>query len=63
MLVKADDGASHLGIPIKFREEPGRIETDVPALGQHSTAILCEIGYDEAACAALSRDGVIRQAE
>ena len=61
--MRADDGASHLGIPIKFQEEPGRIETDVPALGQHSTAILREIGYDEAACAALSRDGVIRQAE
>ena len=63
MVVRADDGASHLGIPIKFQEEPGRIEPAVPALGQHSTAILREIGYDEAACAALARDGVIRQAE
>ena len=63
MRVQADDGASHLGIPIKFQEEPGRIETAVPALGQHSIAILRELGYDEAACAALARDGVIRQAE
>ena len=63
MLVRGDDGASHLGIPIKFQEEPGRIETDVPTLGQHSTAILREIGYDEAACATLALDGVIRQAE
>ena len=63
MVIRADDGASHLGIPIKFREEPGRIEADVPALGQHSTAILREIGYDEAACTALVRDGVIRQAK
>ena len=61
--MRDDDGASHLGIPIKFQEEPGRIETAVPALGQHSTAILREIGYDEAACAALARDGVIRQAD
>ncbi|MDE0389181.1 MAG: CoA transferase, partial [Rhodospirillales bacterium] len=63
MVVRGDDGASHLNLPIKFREEPGRIDTDVPALGQHSTAILREIGYDEAACAALVQGGVIRQSE
>ena len=56
-------GAAHLGIPIKFREEPGRIVPDVPALGQHSTAILREIGYDEAECRALADAGIVRQAE
>ena len=61
MRERDSDGASHLGIPIKFREEPGRIAPETPALGQHSTAILREIGYDEAECRALVRDGVIRQ--
>ena len=61
MRERDSDGASHLGIPIKFREEPGRIAPETPALGQHSTAILREIGYDEAECRALVRDGIIRQ--
>jgi len=63
MLAQDSDGASHLGIPIKFQEEPGRIAHETPALGQHSTAILREIGYGEAECAALARDGIILQAE
>ncbi len=56
-------GAAHLGIPIKFREEPGAIGPDAPALGAHSGEILREIGYDEAACRALVADGIVRQAD
>ena len=39
----------------------GMTERDgtIPALGEHSEAILCEAGYDTAAIAALRRDGVV----
>ena len=63
MVLRDEDGAAHLGIPIKFREEPGRIGPDVPTLGEQSTEILREIGYDEAACRRLVEDGVIAQTE
>ena len=62
MIVRDGDGPAQLGIPIKFREEPGRIGPDAPALGADSTAILRELGYDEAACRDLAERGVITQA-
>ena len=43
-----------------FQLGSGRLEAGpVPELGQHTTEILESIGYDDAAIAALRRDGVI----
>lgn len=51
------------GVPIKLSETPGAVRTRAPLLGEHTAAILRDIGYDEEAVAALLGDGVVRQAE
>jgi crotonobetainyl-CoA:carnitine CoA-transferase CaiB-like acyl-CoA transferase len=43
MLVRDADGNQHIGIPIRFRAEPGRIDPRLPSLGEH-TAALCDGG-------------------
>jgi len=59
MLVRDATGGSHLGIPIKFENEPGHITASLPALGEHSESLLAELGYDKDAIARLKADGVI----
>lgn len=59
MVLVDDRGWEHIGIPIKFTEEPGRVRYDLPALGQHSEAILHELGYAGADVARLRDAKVI----
>ena len=47
MLVRDDDGNPHIGLPIKFRDEPGRLDPSVPELGQHTAQVLTEAGLPE----------------
>ncbi len=44
-----DGGVTELGIPIKFRNEPGRIRPELPALGEHTQEILREAGMPSGA--------------
>ncbi len=46
-------GQPRLGIRIKFRHEPGQIDPHLDTLGESTTAVLRELGLDEAALAAL----------
>ena len=55
-------GWDHLGAPIRFADEPARPNFDPPGHGQHSTAILRELGYDDGEVAALKAAGVIHGA-
>jgi len=48
-----------IGAPIKFSENAATVRTPPPILGQHTDAVLSEIGYDSAAIAALRDKGVI----
>jgi crotonobetainyl-CoA:carnitine CoA-transferase CaiB-like acyl-CoA transferase len=51
------DGQTHLGIPIKFAEEPGAVRPGAPALGEHTASVLAAAGYDAAAIERLKKIG------
>ncbi len=60
MLLRDADGNAHLGIPIKFREEPGAVHMQAPALGEHSEEIALGAGLSADEVAALKEKGVLR---
>jgi crotonobetainyl-CoA:carnitine CoA-transferase CaiB-like acyl-CoA transferase len=47
------------GPPIRLSDTPATIRTPPPALGEHTDAVLAELGYAPDAVAALRADGVI----
>jgi crotonobetainyl-CoA:carnitine CoA-transferase CaiB-like acyl-CoA transferase len=52
-------GNKHLGIPIRFRDEPGRADLTLPEYGAHSTDLAREAGFGDEAIAALVAKGAI----
>ncbi|MEM1161023.1 MAG: CoA transferase [Pseudomonadota bacterium] len=46
MLVRDNEGNLHIGLPIKFQDEPGRLNPVLPALGEHTEEVLAEAGLD-----------------
>ena len=50
-----------IGFPIKFSETPGEIATHAPGLGEHTEAILTQLGYDQTELEQLRAVGVIGQ--
>ena len=44
MVWEAPDGGLHLGIPIRFSKEPGRIDPTLDSLGGSTTAVMDELG-------------------
>ena len=58
MVVEDARGWEHLGIPIKFADEPGEVRFDLPAHGEHSEEILRGLGYSDAELAAMKADGI-----
>ena len=58
MVVEDARGWEHIGTPIKFQDEPGHLDLQLPQLGEHSKDILCELGYTEAELAEMKASGV-----
>ncbi len=52
-----------LGLPVKFSATPGGVQGPAPLLGQHSRAILAEVGYDEQQIEQLVARGVTLAAD
>ena len=47
------------GLPVRLSETPGSIRTPPPRLGEHTDAILRELGHEAQAVETLRRDGVV----
>jgi crotonobetainyl-CoA:carnitine CoA-transferase CaiB-like acyl-CoA transferase len=45
MIVEDADGLEHIGIPMKFRHEPGELKFNYAKVGQHTREVLSELGY------------------
>lgn len=52
-------GNRHLGVPIRFRDEPARPNLELPGFGAHSLELAAEAGLSEAEAAALKARGAI----
>ncbi|PWC42623.1 CoA transferase [Azospirillum sp. TSO22-1] len=48
-----------LGLPVKFSRTPGGVRGGAPAFGEHSRALLAELGYDDAAIDRLTAAGAV----
>jgi crotonobetainyl-CoA:carnitine CoA-transferase CaiB-like acyl-CoA transferase len=49
------------GFPIRFSKTPSAVTRGAPLVGEHSHAVLSELGLDEAAITQLIESGVVRQ--
>lgn len=47
MVLTDEKGNHHLGVPIKFLDEPASINTDLPLFSQHTEHVLKTLGYSE----------------
>ena len=59
MRIKDQQGNDHMGIPIKFKNEPGRVNFHLPKHGENNAEILKDLGYSQDEIAALKAAGAI----
>jgi crotonobetainyl-CoA:carnitine CoA-transferase CaiB-like acyl-CoA transferase len=46
-------GREHIGLPIRYADEPGRARFELPAIGEHDAQLLGALGYSAAEIAAM----------
>ena len=51
--------AKTLGLPIKFSQTPGKVQTGAPLYGEHTAAVLSAYGFDADEIAALQEEGAV----
>lgn len=54
-----EQGREHIGMAVKFIDEPGRVNFTLAGKGEHNEGILRELGYDETAIRALYAAGTL----
>ena len=59
MLLHDAAGGEHIGIPIKFRDEPGRAELTLPGVGEHNFEVLQSAGYNRETLQQLVDEGAV----
>lgn len=52
-----------LGLPVKFSDTPGKVETGAPLYGQHTREVLRQHGFSDAEMEALLAEGAIAVGE
>ncbi|MBL6689494.1 MAG: CoA transferase [Pseudomonadales bacterium] len=57
MILEDDSGNEHIGIPVKFLNEPGRVNFAAPGLGEHNHELALELGYSEEEVTSLEEAG------
>ena len=60
MLLRDPEGNAYLGIPIKYKEEPGNIVMSAAVIGEDSAGIARELGYSDDEITELNKKGILK---
>ncbi|OUS18374.1 CoA transferase [Gammaproteobacteria bacterium 50_400_T64] len=58
MIIEDEQGREHIGIPIKFKNEPGKVNFLAPELGADNEAVALELGFTPEQIQAMKEKGV-----
>ncbi len=57
MIIEDESGHEHIGIPVKFLNEPGMVRFAAPELGEHNRELALELGFSEQEVDAMQSEG------